>query len=67
MAKRIPCHGKHREFGNVAKTQGKQGIWFAEVVNSVILQVKDISKLAAEISTFLFKLDKSAKSVLCML
>ena len=63
MAKRIPCHGKHREFGNFANTQG---IWFAEVVNSLILQVKDISKFAAAISTFFSKLDKSAKSVLCM-
>ena len=25
MAKEIPCHGKHRELGNFAKTQG---IWF---------------------------------------
>ena len=26
MGKRIPCQGKHREFGHFAKTQGKQGI-----------------------------------------
>ena len=30
---------KYREFGNVAKTKG---IWFAQVVNSLILNVKDI-------------------------
>ena len=30
MTKTIPCQGKHREFGNFAKTQG---IWFAQVVN----------------------------------
>ena len=35
-----PCHGKHREFGNLAKTQG---IWFAQVVNSLILKIKYIS------------------------
>ena len=63
MAKRIPCQGKHRDFGNFAKTQG---IWFAQVVNSLILKVKDITEFAAEISKFFFKLDKSAQSVLCM-
>ena len=64
MAKEIPCQGKHREFGNFTKTQG---IWFAQVVNSLILKVKDISKFAAKISNFfLYKLDKSARSVLCM-
>ena len=31
-----PCQGKHREFGNFAKTQG---ISFAQVVNSLILKV----------------------------
>ena len=38
--------GKHREFGNFAKTQG---IWFARVVNSVILKVKEMSIFAANI------------------
>ena len=41
-----------------------QGIWFAQVVNSLILKVKDILIFAANF--FFFKLDKSAKSVLCM-
>ena len=41
-----PCQGKHREFGNFAKTQG---IWFALVVNSLILKVKDILIFAAKI------------------
>ena len=36
-----------------AKTQGKQGILFAQVVNSLILKVKDISKFVAKISIFL--------------
>ena len=63
MAKEIPCQGKHREFGNFAKIQG---IWFAQVVNSLILKVKDISKFAVKISQKCSKLDKSAKSVLHM-
>ena len=42
-----PCQGKHREFGNFAKTQG---ILFAQVVNSLILKVKDIAIFAAKIS-----------------
>ena len=46
MAKQIPCEGKHREFGNFAKTQG---IWFAQVVNSLILKLKYISIFAAKI------------------
>ena len=63
MAKRNPCQEKHRKYGNVAKTQG---IWFAQVVNPLILKVKDISIFAAKISIFFFKLDKTGKSVLCM-
>ena len=56
MAKKNPCQGKQREFGNFAKTQG---IWFAQVVKSLILKVKDISKFAAKISQKNLKLDKS--------
>ena len=55
-----------REFGNFAKTQG---IWFAQVVNSLILKVKDISIFAGKflkISNLFLKVDKSAKSVLCI-
>ena len=59
-----PCQGKRREFGNFVKTQE---IWFAQVVNSLILKVKDILKNAAKISKNLLNLDKPAKSVLCML
>ena len=44
-------------------TGKKQGIWFAQVVNSLILKVKDISKFAAKL---FLKRDQSAKSVLCM-
>ena len=42
---KIPCQGKHREFGNLAKTQG---IWIAQLVNSLIL--KDILVFAVNIS-----------------
>ena len=38
---KIPCQGKHREFGNFAKTQ---------VVNSLILKVKHILIFATKIS-----------------
>ena len=52
MAKKCPCQGKHSEFENFAKTQG---IWFAQVVNSVILKVKDISKFAENLKKNLKK------------
>ena len=32
-----------------------QGIWFAQVVNPLILKVKDISKFVAKIYIFFFK------------
>ena len=46
MTQNIPCQGKHREFGNFAKTQG-----IAQVVNSLILNLKDILIFDAKIST----------------
>ena len=60
MAPKNPCQGKHKEFGNFAKTQG---IWFAQVVNSLILKVKNNLVFAAKISIFSEDLDKA---VLCM-
>ena len=45
-------HEKHREFGNFARTQG---IWFAQVVNSLILKGKDVSIFAAKISPKIFE------------
>ena len=39
MVIKIPCQGKHREFGNFVKTQGS---WFAQVVKSLILKVTEI-------------------------
>ena len=47
MAKTNPCRGK-QGIGNFAKTQG---IWFGQVLNSLILRVKYISIFAAKIST----------------
>ena len=63
MTQKIPCQGKHREFGNFALTQG---ILFPQVVNCMILTVKDIAIFAARISKKkkkIAKLERSAKSV----
>ena len=60
MAGKIPFQGKHREFGHFAKTQG---IWYAQVVISLILKVKDFSIFAAKLSIYSEELDKA---VLCM-
>ena len=49
MARKIPCQGKRREFGNFSKTQG---ILFAQIVNSLTPKVKDIAIFAAKISIF---------------
>ena len=46
-----------REFGNFAKTHG---ILFAQVVDFLILKVKDIVTFGAKISIFPQKLDRSA-------
>ena len=73
--KKILCQGKHREFGNFVKTQGKhkefclitgktQGILLAQVVNVLILRIKDNAIVAPNF--FFQKLDRSAKSVLWM-
>ena len=72
MAKEIPCQGKNREFGNFIKTQGKhrefclntgktQGILLAQVVNVLILKVKDIAMVATKKIHFFQRLDRSAK------
>ena len=52
MAKKNPCQGKHREFGNFAKTGKTQGILFAQVVNSMMPKVKDIAIFVAKSSIF---------------
>ena len=58
MVKKNPCQGKHREFANFAKTQG---IWFAQVVNYLILNIKRYFKICHENLQKLLKRDKSAK------
>ena len=72
-----PRHRENRENGRKnslsGKTQGiwkicqntrkTQGIWFAQVVISLILKVKDVLIFAAKISIFFEELDKA---VLCM-
>ena len=45
IAKNKPCQVKHREFGNFVKTQG---ILLAQVVNVLILKIKDIAIVAAK-------------------
>ena len=69
-------HRENRENCQKNSMSGKiQGIWefckttrifFAQVVNSLMPKVKDIVIFAANISIFFQKLDRSAKSVLCM-
>ena len=49
MVKEKSCQGRHREFGNSDITQE---IWFAQIVNSLILKVKYISIFAAKIPIF---------------
>ena len=69
--------GKHREFEKFVKTQGKhrevclntgkhRDFFLAQVANVLILKVKDIAIIATKKSIFFQKLDRSAKSVLCM-
>ena len=57
--------GKTQGIWKFCQNTGKtQELWFAQVVNSLIL--KDISLFATKILNVFLKLDKSAKSVLCM-
>ena len=61
------CRGKTGKMEGKKSLSGKtQGIWFAQLVNSLILKVKDILVFASKISKFCLKLDKSAKSVFYM-
>ena len=48
-----PLHRENRENGQKNSVSEKtQGIWFAQVVNSLILKVKDILKFAAKFTNF---------------
>ena len=76
----FPRHRENRENGNnkipvrentgnleiLPKHKENTGIWFAQVVNSLVLKVRDIAIFAAKISILFQKLDRSANSVLCM-
>ena len=55
-----PCQGKHREFGNLAKTQG---ILCAPVQNSLILKIKDILLFLQHFPIFSSEMKVSGKSV----
>ena len=47
--KKIPCQGKHKEFGNSATTLG---ILFAQVVNSLLLKIQDVVIISCKILDF---------------
>ena len=64
LPKKNPCQGKHREFGNFAKTQGNTGNLVCSSCKFPDSKGK-INICRGKIQFFL-KLDKSAKSVLCM-
>ena len=59
-----PLHRENRENGPKKSLSGKtqgisefgktQGIWFAKVINSLILKVKDILIIAAKIPSFVY-------------
>ena len=67
---------ENREDGLIHSLSGKthrilkfvktQGILFTQVVNSLILKIKDIAIFAVKISMSFQKVDRSTKSVLCM-
>ena len=67
VKKKIPVREKPREFRTFCQNTGKtQEIWFAQVVNSLILKVKDFSIFATKIPKLFLKLDMSTKSVWCV-
>ena len=67
MAKKIPCQGKHREFGNGCQNTGKtQGIWFSQVCKSPGSKDKKYFDICHENLQKKLNLNESAKSVLCM-
>ena len=63
---KIPVQENTENLKILPKYGETQGILFAQVVNSLILKVKDSSRFAVKISQKKLRLDKSAKSVLCM-
>ena len=61
--KKIPVRENTGNLEILQKYRETEGIWFSQVVNSLILKIKEILIFAAKISIFFLK---SAKSVLCM-
>ena len=51
-SKNDSCKGKHRDFGKVVKTQG---ISYAPVLNSLVLNINDIVIFAAKFTIFFLK------------
>ena len=51
-----------REFANFAKTRG---IWFAQVVNSLILKLKDVSDICCKNFQLIFKAGLPSKFCVC--
>ena len=67
MATKKNLSGKTQGIWKRCQNTGQtQGILLAQVVNVLIIKVKDIAIVAAKKSLFFQKLDRSAKSVLCM-
>ena len=59
----IPCQGKYREFVILGKTQGT---WFAQLCKFPDNKGKRYFDICHENFQIILRLDKSAKSVLCM-
>ena len=67
MAKKNALSGKTQGIWKFCLNTGKtQGILLAQIVNVLILKVKDIAIVTSKKSILFQKLDRSAKSVLCM-
>ena len=61
--KKIPCQGKHREFGNLSKIQGKHGNLVCSSCKLPDSKGKRYFDICHENFQIFLKLDKSAKSV----
>ena len=64
--KKFPVRVNTGNLEILSKHRENTEIFFAQVVNALILKVKDIAIFAAKKLFFLQKLDRSAKSVLCI-
>ena len=64
--KKIPVRGNTGNLEILSKHSENTGNLLAQIVDDLILKVKDIAIVAAKKSIFFQKLVRSAKSVLCM-